>query len=44
MCFSAVYLNHHYILDILWGSSYAVLVTIVMELSSEWRDRKALTA
>jgi len=26
MCFSAVYLNHHYILDILWGSSYALLV------------------
>ncbi len=26
MCFSAVYLNHHYILDILWGSTYAILV------------------
>ncbi|MEO5969617.1 MAG: phosphatase PAP2 family protein, partial [Bdellovibrionia bacterium] len=26
MCFSAVYLNHHYILDILWGSTYALLV------------------
>jgi inositol phosphorylceramide synthase catalytic subunit len=26
MCFSAVYLNHHYILDIIWGSSYALLV------------------
>jgi hypothetical protein len=26
MCFSAVYLNHHYILDILWGSTYAVIV------------------
>lgn len=25
MCFSAVYLNHHYVLDILWGSAYAVL-------------------
>ena len=25
MCFSAVYLNHHYILDILWGSTYALL-------------------
>lgn len=23
MCFSAVYLNHHYVLDILWGSVYA---------------------
>ena len=26
MCFSAVYLNHHYVLDIIWGSSYALLV------------------
>ena len=26
MCFSAVYLNHHYILDILWGSVYACLI------------------
>ena len=26
MCFSAVYLNHHYILDILWGSAYAILI------------------
>lgn len=31
MCFSAVYLNHHYILDILWGSTYAILVCIVLE-------------
>lgn len=26
MCFSAVYLNHHYIIDILWGSAYAVVI------------------
>jgi membrane-associated phospholipid phosphatase len=26
MCFSAVYLNHHYILDIIWGSAYALVV------------------
>ncbi len=26
MCFSAVYLNHHYLLDLLWGSTYAILV------------------
>jgi membrane-associated phospholipid phosphatase len=26
MCFSAVYLNHHYILDLIWGSAYALLV------------------
>ena len=29
MCFSAVYLNHHYILDIIWGSSYALIVALV---------------
>ena len=26
MCFSAVYLNHHYVLDVLAGTAYAVLV------------------
>lgn len=31
MCFSAVYLNHHYILDILWGSLYALLVCVALE-------------
>jgi len=31
MCFSAVYLNHHYILDILWGSSYALLVCATLD-------------
>jgi hypothetical protein len=25
-----VYLNHHYVLDILWGSTYAVLVFLVV--------------
>ncbi len=30
MCFSAVYLNHHYLLDILWGSTYAVLIYSVI--------------
>jgi hypothetical protein len=23
MCFAAVYLNHHYILDVIWGTAYA---------------------
>lgn len=32
MCFSAVYLNHHYVLDILWGSTYAVLVFLVIRV------------
>jgi membrane-associated phospholipid phosphatase len=31
MCFSAVYLNHHYILDILWGSSYALIISFVVD-------------
>ena len=31
MCFSAVYLNHHYILDILWGSTYAILISLIID-------------
>lgn len=31
MCFSAVYLNHHYILDVLWGSFYAILICLIMD-------------
>ena len=31
MCFSAVYLNHHYILDLLWGTSYAILVCVGLD-------------
>ena len=30
MVFSAIYLNHHYVLDILWGSTYAVFVFLVV--------------
>lgn len=26
MCFAAVYLNHHYVLDLIWGSVYALAV------------------
>lgn len=37
MCFSAVYLNHHYVLDILWGSVYAIAVTIGVDV---WYARK----
>jgi len=32
MCFSAVYLNHHYILDIIWGSVYAVVVAFCVDM------------
>lgn len=31
MCFAAVYLNHHYILDLIWGSAYSVIVYAVMK-------------
>lgn len=26
VCFAAIYLNHHYIIDLLWGSAYAIAV------------------
>lgn len=32
MCFAAVYLNHHYLLDILWGSAYALITLWIMEM------------
>jgi membrane-associated phospholipid phosphatase len=41
MCFSAVYLNHHYVLDILWGSTYAVLTGWLTNL---YFDRQLETA
>jgi len=31
MCFSAVYLNHHYVLDLIWGSAYAIIVCLVVD-------------
>lgn len=31
MCFSAVYLNHHYILDLIWGSGYTLAVYVGMK-------------
>lgn len=41
MCFSAVYLNHHYVLDILWGSAYALSTAIIVDL---YFDRQAQLA
>jgi membrane-associated phospholipid phosphatase len=41
MCFSAVYLNHHYVLDILWGSSYAIGVVLFLDWLGK---RKSATA
>lgn len=44
MCFSAVYLNHHYILDILWGSAYALLVSFALDMYWNWNfKRKNIT-
>lgn len=40
MCFSAVYLDHHYILDILWGSAYAILVCVAFDLVNRKRQIK----
>jgi hypothetical protein len=39
MCFSAVYLNHHYMLDILWGSTYVVLTYAALRLHKNYRER-----
>jgi membrane-associated phospholipid phosphatase len=32
MCFSAVYLNHHYVLDVIWGSVYALATCLVVDM------------
>jgi hypothetical protein len=37
MAFAAVYLNHHYVLDVLWGWSYVAVVMI-------WAARRAAAA
>lgn len=38
MCFSAVYLNHHYILDILWGSAYALFIGWLLDQIDKLRN------
>lgn len=35
MCFSAVYLNHHYVLDIIWGTAYAALIFVIVKALSK---------
>jgi membrane-associated phospholipid phosphatase len=40
MCFSAVYLNHHYVIDILWGSTYALIVFLFVRAYAEKKWRK----
>jgi inositol phosphorylceramide synthase catalytic subunit len=41
MCFSAVYLNHHYVVDVLWGSAYALLVAAAMDTYYDRAGRAA---
>lgn len=31
VCFSAVYLNHHYVVDLVWGAAYALAISPVVE-------------
>jgi hypothetical protein len=44
MVFSAVYLDHHWVLDALLGSSYAVLVSFVMRLPRHVTSRQEAPA
>lgn len=41
MCFSAVYLNHHYVLDVIWGSAYAIAVAFSTDLIWNWKLKRA---
>lgn len=41
MCFSAVYLNHHYLLDIIWGSIYAIVVAFSTDMIWNEQLKKA---
>jgi hypothetical protein len=41
MCFSAVYLNHHYLLDIIWGSAYALGTCLAMDAIWNWKLKRA---
>lgn len=45
VCFAAVYLNHHYVIDIIWGAAYAFGVSWFVLFLPEWkRKQKALTS
>ncbi len=37
IAFSAVYLNHHYIIDLIWGAIYALAVGWTMDRFYSWR-------
>jgi len=43
MCFSAVYLNHHYILDVIWGSAYALLIWWWVNLYANTKTTRELS-
>ena len=43
MCFSAVYLNHHFILDILWGSAYALIIGWLTFRYVDFRAQRQMT-
>jgi membrane-associated phospholipid phosphatase len=40
MCFSAVYLDHHWVLDVLAGIAYSVVVVLVARAATRWRWRR----
>lgn len=39
MCFSAVYLNHHYIIDLIWGTAYAIIIYAIFRATARYRHR-----
>ena len=41
MCFSAIYLDHHYVIDLVSGMAYALIVGLGTDLFCEWRYRTA---
>lgn len=43
MCFSALYLNHHYVIDLLWGSAYALIVGWGLDRFYTWRTAQNKT-
>lgn len=41
MVFSAIYLNHHYMLDALWGSAYAVMGVLIVDTIMKQKAQRA---
>ena len=40
MCFAAVYLDHHWVIDVLLGSVYTVAVAWLMRAAERWSDSR----